>query len=202
MRSVGGVGRLRTWGAGKVCGWQTELSPGPAHVAAGGPLLPPNTRGSNVSGMGRQPSGPVTPAALTCPLVQHVVEGAIGHPVADDDGVGCRGGLAGAQHWEHVGVRKDPAREATALRTGVLPTPSHCAPSVLPGCPRVPRAPHWATTNPADPLGSGLACPGGAGAHRSFGYSSLKSRLFRVVQSRIFSILMTMSLPCQRPFHS
>lgn len=53
------------------------------------------------------------------------------------------------------------------------------------------------------PTLKGFGCLGNdAGTHRSFGYSSLKSRLFRVVQSRIFSILMTMSLPCQRPFHS
>lgn len=38
--------------------------------------------------------------------------------------------------------------------------------------------------------------------HLSLGYSSLKSRLFRVVQSRILRTLMTMSFPCQRPFQS
>lgn len=36
----------------------------------------------------------------------------------------------------------------------------------------------------------------------SLGYSSLKSLLFLVVQSRIFSTFTTISFPCQRPCHN
>lgn len=68
---------------------------------------------------GETPAAPKHhPPALTGPLVQHVVQGAIGHPVADDNGVGSWGGLASTQHRQHIRVGKDPAKEVTALRTG------------------------------------------------------------------------------------
>lgn len=68
----------------------------------------------------RDPCRPQThqPPALTGPLVQHVVQGAIGHPVADDNGVGSWRGLASTQHRQHIRVGKDPAKEVRALRTG------------------------------------------------------------------------------------
>ena len=104
---------------------------------------------------------------------------------------------------------------------GAAHSPHHPPPSApLPVC-RPPGASsrplEHEPPGPADPAGScrshpplertpaleSHSCLGeGCCAYRSFGYSSLKSRLFRVVQSRIFSILMTMSLPCQRPFHN
>lgn len=41
---------------------------------------------------------------LTCAFVEYVVEGAVGHPVGDDDGVGGRRCLAAPKHRQHVGV--------------------------------------------------------------------------------------------------
>lgn len=129
--------------------------------------------------------------------------------MADDNGMGGRGGLAGAQHWQNIGVREDPAREVTVLSCcsqpcifpalpsgGCLAPTSLCSPCGLPSQPPTPGM---------VPTLRGLVSFGedeDAATYRSFGYSSLKSRLFRVVQSRIFSNLTTMSLPCQRPFHS
>lgn len=95
------------------CIWSTTKSG--KGVTGGQPTLSPP------QGCGwRDPCCPQKyhPPALTGPLVQDVVQGAIGHPVADDDGVRSWRGLAGAQHRQHVGVGKDPARQVTALRTG------------------------------------------------------------------------------------
>ena len=40
--------------------------------------------------------------------MQNVVQGAIRHPVGDDDGVGGRRRLTCAQHGEDIWVREDP----------------------------------------------------------------------------------------------
>ena len=45
---------------------------------------------------------------LTGALVQHVVEGAVGHPVCDDDGVGRGRSLATPQHGQHVWMGEYP----------------------------------------------------------------------------------------------
>lgn len=55
----------------------------------------------------------VTAKVLTGALVQHVVEGAVRHPVCDDDGVRGRRRLAGSQHGEDVRVGKYPGRTTT-----------------------------------------------------------------------------------------
>lgn len=126
-------------------------------VAAGGPPPPPEHMEKQLPEEGETCLCPPAlcvcppPSALTCPLVQHVVEGAVGHPVADDDGVRRRGGLAGAQHRQHVGVREDPAREATAPRSAGAartPLPRHLLPSV-------PRrgVPDTAPTRARSPVG-------------------------------------------------
>lgn len=55
---------------------------------------------------------------LTGALVKHVVEGAIGHPVCDDDGV--RGGrrLTRSQHGQHIGVGEYPGMGPRKRDTG------------------------------------------------------------------------------------
>lgn len=57
----------------------------------------------------------------------------------------------------------------------------------------------WVTTT-AQNIEAGVKT--GLNNNLSLGYSSLKSLLFLVVQSRTFSTLTTISFPCQRPCHS
>lgn len=128
-----------------------------------GSTHPEHTQGCSWRG----PCCPQThhPPALTGPLVQDVVQGAIGHPVADDNGVGSWRGLAGAQHWQHIGVGKDPAREMTTLRTGrgclhplVCPLPSPRASQPLASTPEC-SWPHRAGRFLPAPNSESCCCP-------------------------------------------
>lgn len=49
----------------------------------------------------------VTRVLLTGPLVKHIVEGAIGHPVCNYDWMRGRWRLTRPQHGQHVGVGED-----------------------------------------------------------------------------------------------
>lgn len=123
------------------------------------------------------PSHPV--ARLTSAFVQHIVKGAVGHPVGDDDGVRSGGRLAGTQHWQHIWVGENPVGKRQVSFDTSKDRPGCCSRGRAETCHHHPSP-----------------------VHLSLGYSSLKSRLFRVVQSRILRTLMTMSFPCQRPFQS
>lgn len=116
--------------------------------------------------------------------MKHIVERAIGHPVCDYDWV--RGGrrLTRPQHGQHIWVGEDSTGGETHRWRDALDTIEH-----------------FNMQNKSQTLN--FVCRWIIFVtHLSFGYSSLKSRLFLVVHSRTWSILITISLPCQRPCHN
>lgn len=149
---------------------------------------------------------------LTGAFMQNVVERAVRHPMCDDDRVRGRRQTR-TQNREHIRMGKYPEMEPEG-KVGI--PGGH---QTHGGFDRNRQLVWDATTKE----NRNFALPqrkrqqtmgrqgrthdtwikvGGGDDYLSLGYSSLKSRVFLVVQSRTFSSLATMSFPCQRPCQS
>lgn len=133
--------------------------------------------------------------------MQDVVEGAIWHPVCDDDGVGGRRRLTCSQHRQDIWMGKYPGREGGGGGRTAKETPGKSGRhTTRMRCDRRNTSRLFQCN--VDTQRTEGSQKSGSNKNLSLGYSSLKSRLFLVVQSRTFSILTTISFPCQRPCHS
>lgn len=132
--------------------------------------------------------------------MQDVVEGAIWHPVCDDDGVGGRRRLTCSQHRQDIWVGKYPGERRGGVEGQPRRHPEKVGDTTRMRCDR--RNTWRLFQRNVDAQRTEGSQKSGSNKNLSLGYSSLKSRLFLVVQSRTFSILTTISFPCQRPCHS